>query len=1061
MRMLCVFVAWVGCIFSSLSQIYSFEDEQIPGNFTVQSGLLNVSDIKSKLGSKSLCWEWNRNSTLKMNFPDGLTEASISTSGGINLWIYNTTSIDKSLNFIFSNASGLKKCSFSFNLNFQGWRCLWARFTEDMGHDNSPLGLMEIKAPDTGSGTIFLDYLQFPTNVSWTKNSDMQYNVIQNSQIPDFFNARLKCNFAPETSVTNEQITAINTISARIENWLLCGTGIYNYRSEYVDRMMAIKTWIGRAKNYFSTNISLVRESDGTVKGEGLFPEFTSNTISGVKIKRFRDVSESCLLQFALDYRLYNNADSKQKYIDLIDWYNDQGWADGSGLGSLRFEKLRSCGYFHSLYLMRNELGTKRFQRELNTLTWFSLLGNVFDNFSTPGELADNIRTLAIAKLYCALMQTDNNKRVAALKALQQYFNNAFDTAPGYLGTFKPDFSGYHHMGTYFGAYYPDALYAASLMTYLLHDTSFALSDHIFDVLKNQLLVLRKTASVYDVPVATCGRFPNGTTAVDQLVPAFAYLAFSKKNPDVELLSAFARLWHPGQQPLKGQISKATTDICLKTTPGEIALCLKAIDLNVNPENEPQTSFYLPYSGLLINRNNNHHVSIKGFSKYIWDYEASVTENTYGRYLSYGQIEYTSMKTGRRNNAYNSLDWNWNLIPGTTVKYLSKQALGYTNGFPYRNFSDQPFLGGVVSNDSVSLFSMKLHDNAFDKSFYANKSVFCFGDVLLCLGSNITNSASSVPTVTTLFQQLPKIGEQIVLNGSPLMSSLNGISNPVITDNLGIHYIVNNGNVNIVRNGQIYSAYITHGFAPQHQKYNYFMLLNADEGMKEKYADPHLNPVKIIRQDEVAHIVAQNELKTRAYAIFDSSVSLNDAFISKVNTPSLLILQQLTDTNTKLVISDPDLRRPSANSIDGLVSSDLAVESSPFSYFVELNGIFTVESADIDAETENTATTTRIKFNVTQGKMYHFLLKKIQSDVNNPYAEKRYSVSYQKNAIIISTFGREPFGVKLYCVDGKKVIADMINQSSCTIRVDDFAKGAYVMELLCNNQSVRKKLILW
>ena len=48
--------------------------------------------------------------------------------------------------------------------------------------------------------------------------------------------------------------------------------------------------------------------------------------------------------------------------------------------------------------------------------------------------------------------------------------------------------------------------------------------------------------------------------------------------------------------------------------------------------------------------------------------------------------------------------------------------------------------------------SLKLHDTRFNTSFRAVKTVFCFDDVLVCLGSGIENDDGGHATVTPLFQ---------------------------------------------------------------------------------------------------------------------------------------------------------------------------------------------------------------------------------------------------------------------------------------------------------------------
>ena len=143
--------------------------------------------------------------------------------------------------------------------------------------------------------------------------------------------------------------------------------------------------------------------SDGTPIGYPLYPMRSPAEVDGERIRQFRDINEKMLLPLALDYRKNKNGKSLDKIKYIYDWFNDQGWADGSGLGSLCFEKLRSAGYFHSFFLVKDQLDEKTYQRELDALYWFTMFGICYDLPTHAGEVADNLRALAIPKLVYAL----------------------------------------------------------------------------------------------------------------------------------------------------------------------------------------------------------------------------------------------------------------------------------------------------------------------------------------------------------------------------------------------------------------------------------------------------------------------------------------------------------------------------------------------------------------------------------------------------------------------------------------------------------------------------------
>jgi chondroitin-sulfate-ABC endolyase/exolyase len=1048
------------------AQIYSFEDGMVPVGFTSTYGTLQNATNKYKLGSKSLRWVWSANAKMTVFNPTGLSTSSTTSAGGITCWIYNTAATSQKITFAFISTGGVQKCKIDFNLNFVGWRCLWAQFTSDMGHDKTSCTTMTIAAPTTGSGTFYFDYLEFPATSDWTRMSDLQVTLYQgispNNGLENHLAIR-NLNITPLTTTPTPTETAgADTILNRLEKWYL-GTNAFSTNTQFKARKSAMTNWISRAKKAY-TALNLQPQTDGTILGDGLFNEAEGTSIiDGLTIDYFRNFGQDALIPLAFDYRMNGTAASKTSIQNVFDWWNDQGWADGSAMGSLRFEKLRYGGYIHSLFLMRNELGTTaRFQREMNTLKWMSIFGTAFSPFKNTGDNADCIRTVSQAKLAYALMQTDSKTKIAALYNLRDYFNNSFSPAAGYSDCFKSDFTGYHHSGVYLGAYYPHALYVACLVYYLFNNTPYALSESAYAQLKNNLLTYRKLASVYDVPTAACGRFPEAVTIMDELYPAYAYLALSKSTPDTELLAAFERLYQPTVNPVLNSIGRTVADITFKSTLGEMELCLKAHVLGVKAEKGTKSQDYYPYAGLLISRDTLRHISIKGFSKYIWDFESTTTENEFGRYLSYGQIEYSSLPDGRRNNAFLNASFDWGKIPGATVKYLNNAALACTSTTPDRNFSNEAFLGGATMNDSTSMFSMKLHDNKFETSFYAYKSVFCFGNALICMGSNVTNSITTAPTYTTLLQHEVLTGESLKVNGTVVTANQAGLAQPVIADNLGNRFIVKTGTVDLNVNGTMYSAVINHGTAPSLQKYTYYMLLKSNDAQENKFKDVATSPIKIIRQDKVAHIIQHTEQNVMAYSIFDQVSALNDTWISSVNTPSMVMLKQLDTSKIQLVISDPDMRRASFAGTDGMSDAVFYDPGITFNYQIVLKGSYSIDGMDPNFTTTISANTTTVKVTVKEGKSYSVNLKALSSNHDSifAYTPFRFFGTGTTNIFKVECTVDQSFNVDVHSVDGKIINTFPTLKTPYNLDMRDWKKGVYLVSISNSTDRFTQKIII-
>ena len=81
--------------------------------------------------------------------------------------------------------------------------------------------------------------------------------------------------------------------------------------------------------------------------------------------------------------------------------------------------------------------------------------------------------------------------------------------------------------------------------------------------------------------------------------------------------------------------------------------------------------------------------------------------------------------------------------------------------------SKENFSGSSSLDGKNGMFAMKLAERDYENftpDFVARKSVFCFDNRMVCLGTGISNSNADYPTETTLFQtkyngKEPKVGE--------------------------------------------------------------------------------------------------------------------------------------------------------------------------------------------------------------------------------------------------------------------------------------------------------------
>jgi chondroitin-sulfate-ABC endolyase/exolyase len=203
------------------------------------------------------------------------------------------------------------------------------------------------------------------------------------------------------------------------------------------------------------------------------------------------------------------------------------------------------------------------------------------------------------------------------------------------------------------------------------------------------------------------------------MLPAFAYMAYAGETVDAELAGAFMRLWDPEEPCLKELFAQADSKgVEYMDTLGGLQLAVELANAGCKPESSPEGFWMKPSSALAVLRRDNWMMSTKGWSQYVFDFEAhgarpsvsahkaELGENVYGRYISYGAIQiFAGSSPSGRSSGY-ALDsgWDWRRWPGTTARHvelgeletgrLDRGARSFTDRT--RSFTDEAFVGGVV-----------------------------------------------------------------------------------------------------------------------------------------------------------------------------------------------------------------------------------------------------------------------------------------------------------------------------------------------------------------------------
>lgn len=890
--------AWLGTVARGLE---SFEDGQSVSGWSADAGDVSVSEAHWKLGSRSLRWRFAPRAELIRTDDEVLRQALASRVGGVKLWLYCEEPVTGQLQF----RAG--PWAFPVNLGFTGWRALWVLFRED-AQQSAPVHGMRLVAPDA-SGTLFLDAVELG-DVPWQRQGDAQ---------APYTNAR-RANGTywmtthdwsatppppPAGEVTPADRAAFRMVERRYEQWMF--GGIEDQRDPVRARLEAVGIYIRSGREAFG-KLGLTRRGD-KVCGPGAFggqdrhkPDLAS------------DIFQPIALPLAYDARLNGSEQARQRFLDLTDYACDQGWAAGSLMGSGYGGQLRISSYVHAVYILRDILRKRgRLDRELATLRYHLELGQMYGALEHPGANADDLRTRFLFRLLYVLMQSDSAEKVRDMQCLVRWANLALSVAPGYGDTIKPDGTVFHHATAYASAYGNNAMHMSALVYWLLHDTPFALSAEAGENLKRALLTLRFMAGKYHFPMGVSGRWPFSGPAMYETMPAFAYL--SDALDDAELAAAFARLWDPRAPGFARLVRACGARIYWAHSPGALPWLL---DVAKRHEAEPDPTGHrvYPYAAMSVHRRRQWVASVRGWSKYVWNYEAHTTQNRYGRYSSYGMIQIFSRgdPVSREDSGYREPGWDWLRPPGATVIRVDLDALGSSTVIP-RQYTTDPFVGGVSLDHRNGLWAMRFDDPYYETSFRFRKSVFFVDDTLLCLGSGICNDDDAHPTETVLYQTA------LSARPEPFPQSFSQRGGWLL-DPVGNGYLLpGDQSVEVrrqhqasVRNngkqkseGDVAVAWLEHGVAPRNAGYVYAIRPDTTADTMARYAsDPDF---VVVQRDDAAHIVRFPTHGLTGYVLFARTDGLGTGELRGADAPCLVVTRRDGDT-LHLAVCDPDLRLP-------------------------------------------------------------------------------------------------------------------------------------------------------
>ena len=512
--------------------------------------------------------------------------------------------------------------------------------------------------------------------------------------------------------------------------------------------------------------------------------------------------TQICFYQVQSAINDFNNY-RKTRLLKLFNYIKDQGWDKGSALGSMDHELLEMFGFAHSVFLMRKELKSAgKLNDIIGTMKWYTEFGEVYQTtFEFKGSSADRVRTVMLYRLITVLAMPEDDdiqkkEKTRDMDALKMWIVNALSINEGLGGLIKPDYTCYHD-GTFYGAANcPSALHTAALISYMLEGTAYQLSRKIKVNLINALKVFRITAVRYSTPSQINGQIPKYDNAIfAEHVPAFAYMAmkpgqtkvniFTPLNEDLAQVRMFLRLYDHVSGTCTGRLNKHLCDGKVSrsdyfNTLGSLQIMDKvktvASKVTIGPlqwfygaEQSQNGHWTKQFGALSIHRRGDWAVSIKGFDKYVWDYENPLGRNGnfYGMYSSHGAMLVANSEQALSSKKVDQ-GWDWRKIPGTTVINVNFQDMLIKSDRHYNPAKDAMaggvfFQGSKSSKEGNGVFGMNFQQPQYDVepdspfhriNFRFKKSVYFYDDIIVSLGSNIQYSGGRYEIHTTLFQDM-------------------------------------------------------------------------------------------------------------------------------------------------------------------------------------------------------------------------------------------------------------------------------------------------------------------
>ena len=927
-------------------RLLSFEEPQVPAFISGTGSRLGISGEHYKDGLHSLSWTFDPGAVLSvkkdLKFEKKDPTGKDTYLSAFIVWVYNEEAQDKKIRFEFLK-DGKKCTSFPFGINFTGWRAAWVCYERDMeGVPEEGMNEMRVIAPDV-KGKLYLDHIILASKVDARQQAaDVQVPFVNKGTTNHWLVIYEHSLWKPDmalTPVSEQQKREVQEIEKRFRDMLYTPSKFTDKELDGIRKKYDTYKITYKNGKVTGLPIFMVRQAEAY---ERMIPDWNKDMFTrlGMEMNEYFNLMKRIAIA-------YNNASDtgvrdelKRKFLAMYDHITDQGVAYGSCWGNIHHYGYSMRGLFVSYFLMKDVLREAgKLKDAERTLNWYAITNEVYPKPTENGIDIDTFNTKLQGRIASILIMENSPEKLQYLRSFSRWLDYGCRPAPGLAGSFKTDGACFHHRNNY-PAYAVGGLDGATSMIYLLSGTEFKLSELAHETVKNVLLTMRFYCNLKQWPLSMSGRHPNGK---GELVPIqYATMAVvgtpdGKQAYDADMAAAYLRL-----AAYTGMPDKDAPDYLPKASARQELKMKELLEAQgFRPEPDPQGNLALGYGCVSVQRRDNWMAVVRGHSRYLWAAEHYLPANFYGRYLAHGSHQILTGKAGEMvtftTSGWQENGFDWNRIPGVTSIHLPFEQLRAKvlnvdtfSGMEEMLYSDEAFAGGLSQARLNGNFGMKLHEHdKYNGSHRARKSFHFFGDMIVCLGTDIENTNSEFPTETTVFQLAAVTPEarqywNACKGGGQTYIDPNGVGYYLSKHSMAdAKYERNFPQVTVGErsakptSGDWVSLTLQHGKAPAGASYEYAVLPHTDAASLKTFAK---NPAyRVLQQDRNAHIVHSLTDNITSYVLFETPRSLPaDGLLQKADTSCLVMVRE-NNGKLLLTVSQPDLalyRGPSDEAFD-------------------------------------------------------------------------------------------------------------------------------------------------